>query len=391
MFLIHCQSYLKLKNRYYLILFLALCFKTQAQISVLKQADSLYVNGNYTKAINLYKSLENQEEAFDKIAKAYVALGNYDEALNNYKRSIEVNPDNALLKYEYARLLSKTKKFDEASAMFYKLIDIDYRNPNYHYELGLVLEHLKDSTAQNRFYNAFQLDSTHQKAIFRIAKFHVKKRHYETANKYIDIGLKSYSNNKELISLKAQNYYWKEDYENAVKWFEKLISLNESSEFIHEKLSFSYSRVYEYEKAIEHCKKTLKFNPKNATNLYILGQLYDRNNDLPNAEKYILQSLVIMDVPLDTEYKKLGKIYNRQKKHKEAITAYKRAVEENPGSDEAHFFLVITKDKYYKDIDTRIKLFENFKKKFPESMFNFMVEKRLSELKKEKFLKTDKN
>lgn len=371
------------------MLFLAICLKTQAQFSVLKQADSLYVNGNYTNAINLYKSLEYQEEAFDKIAKAYVALGNYDEALNYYKNSIEVNPDNPLLKYEYARLLSKTKKFDEASAMFYKLIDIDYRNPNYHYELGLVLEHLKDSTAQNRFYNTFQLDSTHQKAIFKIAKFHVKKRHYETANKFIDIGLKSYSNNKELISLKAQNYYWAKDYENATIWFEKLISINEYSQFIHEKLSYSYSKLYEDEKAIEHCKKALKFDPENANNLFILGQLYQHIEDFPNAEKYILESLAIQDVPLDSEYERLGYIYNRQKKHKEALTAYQRAIEENPESENAHFFLAMTKDKYYKDIDTKIKAFENFKKKFPKSMFNRMADRRLKELKEEKFLKAD--
>ncbi len=376
-------------SRLGIILFVVICFKTQAQTSILNQADSLYVNGNYTKAINLYKSYQNQSEVFDKIAKAYVAIGNYDEALSNYKSSIEVNPDNALLKYEYARLLSKTKKFDEASIMFYKLIDIDYRNPNYHYELGLVLEYLKDSTAQNRFYNAFQLDSTHQKAIFRIARFHVKKRHYETANRYIDIGLNSYSDNKELISLKAQNYYWQEDYKNAIKWFEKLITLNESSQFIHEKLSFSYSRYYEDEKAIEHCKKALEFDPKNANNLFILGQLYQHIEDFSNAEKYILESLVLQDVPLDTEYERLGYIYNRQKKHKEAISAYQRAVEENPESESAHFFLVITKDKYYKDIDTRIKVFENFKKKFPKSMFNRMADKRLKELKEEKFLKAD--
>ena len=203
-----------------------------------------------------------------------MALGNYDEAILNYQKSIDSNPDNALTKYEYAKLLSKTKNYKEASDEFYKLIDIDYNNPNYHYELGLVLENLKDSTAQNRFFSAFQLDSTHQKAIFRIAKFHVKKRKYKIANYYIDIGLKTYANNKELINLKAQNYYLKKDYDKAVIWFEKLLSLNESSQFIHEKLSFSYAQLYEYEKAIEHGELALIFDPKNATNLYIQGQLY---------------------------------------------------------------------------------------------------------------------
>jgi len=372
-----------------IIILSILVLKAEAQSSALQLGDSLYVNGNYTKAIEAYKQFENRSKVYDKIAKAYMALGNYDEAILNYQKSIDSNPDNALTKYEYAKLLSKTKNYKEASDEFYKLIDIDYKNPNYHYELGLVLEHLKDSTAQNRFFSAFQLDSTHQKAIFRIAKFHVKKRKYKIANYYIDIGLKTYANNKELISLKAQNYYLKKDYDKAVIWFEKLITLNESPQFIHEKLSFSYAQLYEYEKAIEHGELALILDPKNAANLYTQGQLYERLQDFETAEKYILQSLSILDVPLDKEYIKLATFYNHQKKYKEGIDALQRAVDEDPTNHQAQFFLVYTKDRYYKDIDTKIKLYENFLDKYPKSMFKGVAEKRIAELKEEKFLKED--
>lgn len=376
-------------NKFLTIAIILLFNTVQAQKLLIDKADSLYVNGNYSKAINEYSKVKNLSSVYHKIAKSYIAIGNYDKALNNYKLSIEANPEDALLKYEYAKLLSKTKKYEEASNVFYSLIDMDYKNPNYHYELGLVLEHLKDSTAQNRFHSAYMLDRTHQKAIFRMARFHVKKRHYKTANYYIDEGLSSYANNKELISLKAQNYYWKKDYDNAVVWFEKLLELNESSQFIHEKLSYSYSKIYKYQEAIEQCKKALKFDPKNANNLYILAQLYDYEEDHANAEKYYRASLLLQDIPLDTEYQKLGMVLNKQKKHKEALEAYKKAVYENPTSPDANFFLVLTKDQYYEDIDTRIQLYEKFVKNFPESVFTPMAERRISQLKEEKFLKTD--
>ncbi|MBN4070610.1 tetratricopeptide repeat protein [Olleya sp. AH-315-F22] len=376
-------------NKYIFILISILILKAEAQSSALQLGDSLYINGNYTKAIEAYKQFENQRNVYDKIAKAFVAIGNYDEALSNYKSSIETNPNNALIKYEFAKLLSKTKKHEAASTMFYKLIDIDYKNPNYHYELGLVLEQLKDSTAQNRFRSAFDLDSTHQKAIFRIARFHVKKRHFKTANKYINIGLSTYAENKQLISLKAQNHYWKEDYEDAVIWFEKLLALNESTQFIHEKLSFSYVRIYEYKKALEQGELALKLDPKNATNLYIQGLIYERMQDYENAEKYILESLAIQDIPLDTEYSKLANIYNQQKKYKEGIEAFQQSIKENPDSQHTQFFLVYTKDRYYKDIDTRIMLYKNFLEKNPKSMFKSIAEKRITELKEEQFLKHD--
>jgi len=360
-----------------------------AQTATLQRADSLSMHGNYTKAIEGYKSHKNQEEVYNKIAKAYIALGNYDEALINYELSLGSNPKNALLLFDYGKLLTRVKKHKEALDVFYKLIDIDYKNPNYHYESGLVLQQLRDSTSQNRFRNAFDLDNTHQKAIFQIAKHHLIKRHHETVDKFIDIGLKSYANNKELISLKAQNYYWKEDYEDAAKWFEKLIELNESSQFIHEKLSFCYDRIYEPEKAIEHQLLALKFDQKNAPNLFILGQLYQRIQDYENAEKFYLNALTLLDAPLDAEYVKLATVFNLQGKEKEAIETFKIAVDENAENQSAQFFLVLTLDKYYKDINARIKLFEDFKKKFPKSYFRSIADKKLVELKEEKHMKTD--
>ncbi len=372
-----------------IILLLSTIFKTQGQSAMLNKADSLYVNGNYSKAIETYKKHSDSAVVLDRIAKAYIALGNYDAALINYDKSIIANPEDALVKYEYAKLLAKTKKYQDASDMFYKLIDIDYKNPNYHYELGLVLEHLKDSTAQNRFYSAFQLDKTHQKAIYRLAKFHLKKGHNKRVDYYTDIGLKSYEDNRELISLKAQNYYVKKDYNNAAVWFEKLIALNESSQFIHEKLRNCYAQQYEFEKAIEQGEFALQFDEKNTNNLFVQGELYERIEDFKKAEEYMLQSLLIQDQPMDEEYVKLGFVYSKQKKYKETIEVYKKAIKENPANDRAHFLLVYVKDHYYKDIDTKIKLYETFKTKFPESKYTAIVNQRISELKQEKFLKTD--
>ena len=39
-------------------------------------ADSLYLQGNYSKAIEAYKSYESNDKVYEKIAKAYIALGN---------------------------------------------------------------------------------------------------------------------------------------------------------------------------------------------------------------------------------------------------------------------------------------------------------------------------
>ena len=377
-------------NKYILIFLLVMC-KTEAQTSVLQFADSLFNNGNYSKAIEHYKNHTPQEEVFYKMAKAYMALGNYDEALLNLESAIKSNPENTLLKYDYAKLLSATRKSNKALAVFNELVAIDPSNPNYHYELGLVLEPTKDSLAQTHYVKAFQLDQTHQKAIYKIGKYYLTKRKHETADSIIDIGLKTYANNIELISLKAQNYFWQEYYTKAITWFEKLIETGESSEFIFEKLSISYAQNYDYEKALEYRLKALKYNPNDAVARYVIGTYYEKLNDLEKAEKYINDALLILDKPLDAEYAKLATVLNRQKKYKESIVALKKSINEDPSNEFSHLQLAMTLQEYYADYDAKIDAFEKFKQKFPNSKLNDYVDGYISKLKEEKFIKEGEN
>lgn len=371
----------------FILLFLISIFKTEAQSSVLNIADSLYHNGNYSKAIAAYKSHTDQNEVLDKIAKAYLAIGNYDESLHYYKLTVETHSDDALSKYEYAKLLSKTKQFEASIEVFNELMNVDNRNPNYHYEMGLALEKINDSTAMNRFRTAYDLDHTHQKAIFKIAKHFLIKRKHDVSHQYIDKGLEQYENNLELINLKAQNYYYQEDYQEAKTWFQKLLNLGETSEFIHEKLSISLAELSEYEQAITQRKLALKYNPLDGNTLFVIGTYYEKLNDFENAEKYILQALKLKDIPLDYEYQKLGIVLNRQERYSEAIEAFKLSLKENPENFSSAFFIVTTKDHYYADIDSKIEAYENFINQSPKSPFLSFAKQRLTELEKEKFLK----
>ncbi|MEH6534980.1 MAG: tetratricopeptide repeat protein [Psychroserpens sp.] len=369
------------------LLFLILISKTEAQTSVLNRADSLYSNGNYSKAIVAYKTYDDQTEVNDNIAKAFLAIGNYDMALQHYKLSVEAHPKDALVLYEYAKLLSKTKKFEASIEVFNNLMNIDYRNPNYHYEMGLAMERNKDSTAINRYRSAYDLDKTHQKAIYKLAKNYLKKGRHSLVDKYTDIGLETYENNVELISLRAQSYFFREYYFKARDWFQKLIDLGESSEFIHEKLSLCYAQNSDFELAIEQRKLALKYNPFDANAIFVIGTYYLEFQDFVNAEKYIRQALVMKDVPLDYEYQRLGIALNWQNKHKEAIEVLEKSIKENPENMQTAFFIITTKDRYYADLDTKIKLYEDFKKKYPKSFYSSFASRRISELKEEKFLK----
>ncbi|MBU3822004.1 tetratricopeptide repeat protein [Flavobacteriaceae bacterium XHP0103] len=361
-------------------------FKTEGQTSVLNLANNLYKTGKYSKAIEQYKKVKGQHQVYDKIAVCFVAVGNFDEALKNYELHIKANPNDAFVKYDYAKLLFNTNKHEEASMIFKELVGSDSSNPNYHYQLGLTLEKLKDSTAITEYQKTFKLDSTHQKAIYKVARYHVVKKENQLAEYYMDMGLKSYANNTELISLKAQYYYMNEDYYKASQWFEKLLELGESSGFVHEKLSLCYGHLKRFEEAIEQRKLALEFNQNDAVAIYVIGTYYLELSDFINAEKYLKNALELLDKPLDAEYSKLAVVLNSQNKYDEALDVLKKAIKEDPESVYPQFMLALTKDKYYADVDARIQAYLDFKKRFPSSNYNEYVDGRISELRKETFV-----
>ena len=357
--------------------------------STKEKADRLYASGNYTKAIKTYKSVKNLDAVYDEIAKAYIAIGNYGEALSNYENAVKANTDDLLITYEFAKLLTKTKKYTKANQIFTDLIIKDSINPNYHYELGVVLEKQKDTTAYKEFKKTFDLDQTHQKAIFKIAKHHLIKRNYVDAHGFIDRGLESYDANVELISLKAQTYYYQDYYTHAVVWFNKLLDLGEKSEFIHEKLSLSYAQNSDYEDAIYHRKQALKYNPNDANAIYVIGTYYQSLSNFKKAEEYITKALKLQDQSLSNEYQRLGTILNRQKKYDKAIKAFQKALKEDPTNISAEFYMLRTKEEYYADLDTKIKMYQDFSNKHKGTPYAIIAEGRLKKLKKEKFLEED--
>lgn len=376
-------------SRYLVLFFIITFIKTEAQTSVLMLADSLYANGYYSKAIAQYEVYNKPSEVYEKIAKASIAIGNYNQALLNYQESIKAHPNNTLLKYEYAKLLSRTNNLQSAASQFNKLIIIDSLNPNYHFEYGLILEKQNDSLAISEFETTFRLDSLHQKAIYKVAKFKLQKREFDEVEKLVNTGLKSNQFNVELINIKAQNYFWKQDYHKAIVWFEKLVALGESSQFIHEKLSLCFAKTYRLPEAIKHGLLALKFEPNNTNNLFVLGRLYEKNKEFDKAESYYTKALEMEDAPLDAQYTQLGRVLNYQKKYAEAIQVLNKARQENPKNDTAAFYLLQSKNAYYEDFDTKINLYQKFIKEFPDSVLKTVAAAQLSQLKQEKFMNTD--
>ncbi|GAA0711904.1 hypothetical protein GCM10009430_01820 [Aquimarina litoralis] len=361
----------------------------KAQKASLKAADSLYTIGNYTEAIKVYQNIDPKDDyILLKIAKAHKAKGTYADALVYYEKVLQLDTESLSVKLEYAKLLTTTRKYKKADSVYAGLVSQYPDNPNFYYQLGSVKKKQKDSTAIVYFKEAFKLDSTHQKSCFEVAKHFLKKRNYNKVEDIANKGLSSYSENPELINILGQNYLLRKYYYEAIPYFEKLVSLNHSNEYVHASLALCYHKNYDYKLAIAQYQEALKYNDQVPLRYTRLGDAYTSIKEYENALDSYRAALTLKDLPIEEDVMRIAMTYRHQEKWEDAIKHAKIALKENPEFIRAQYQLAVFADAYYKDPKVKLEYYNLFMKKFgktkdAKNFYGFMVNKRITQLKKE--------
>lgn len=393
-------------KRYLILIFFAnIINNAEAQSSALTVADSLYAVGSYTKAIESYQKVANPEASVTlQMARSYKGLGNSKAALENYKKFLLQNKNQPIAATEYGRLLINRGDYLTADSIFSGLATSYPDNPEYFYQRGRAIKQLEkkgDSVwkqkatiySEDVFSKAVQLDSTHQKALYQLGLHYLGKRDYPVVDKICFKALDIDPDNVEMVNILAQNYYLRGWFDESVIWFEKLITLGQSSPFIHNNLGVSYHNVNKYPKAIEQYLILLGIDDEDYGLHHKLAELYGLTRDIEKAEYHAKQALYFKDLPLDDIYMTLGRAYQINKKFENAIEQYQQALKIDPTILRAQYDIAVCADNYYEDKKEVVKLYERFLEKHKGSkgrasvFYSTMTERRLKILKEELFLK----
>lgn len=355
-------------SRLLFIFLLVAATKAEAQTSALAIADSLYAVGNYSEAIEELEKLNSgSETVLLKLAQAKRASGNQHAALEDFKTVLEKNPERILTAVEYAKLLSTTGNLTMADSIFKQLVKKYPMNASFHYQLGVVKEQQKDSTAMNHYNITILIQKNHQQALSKVAKKELLQGKVKTAEKLSKQGLETNPTNRTLLSILAQAYYFQKRYQPAIKEFGKLVELGAGSEFIHSRLGMANFHLGNYDEAITQYNLALDYEEENHATHYSLGKIYAFIGDYENSEGHLLTAILLKDQILDEEFTSLGLTYKFAEKPKKALEYFTKALEENSNNERAMFERAIVADSYYKDLETRLKLYEAFLEKHETS------------------------
>jgi tetratricopeptide (TPR) repeat protein len=354
-------------NKFILLFFLFAATKAEAQTSALAIADSLYAVGNYSEAIQELEVISEKSIGVHlKLARTYEAAGKTSAALQSYAFVVEEDPGQVLASLRYAKLLKKSGQLPKADSLFRTLTERYPENASFQYELGLVKEKLRDSSAISYFSRTIFLDNTHQQAHFKVAKDLLSKRRFAEAEFWAKRGLEANPHYVSLLSILAQALYHQDKYPEAIEQFEKLVQLGEGSEFVHSKLGAAWAKSRKFEKAIQEYQNALDYEDKNHVTHYSLGKLFAHTGDYRNSETHLLMAILLKDQLMDAEFFSLGLTYKLAEDHKKALEYFEKALKENPNNERAMYERAIAADSYYEDLETRLNFYQAYLNRFKE-------------------------
>ncbi|MGF1559839.1 MAG: tetratricopeptide repeat protein [Flavobacteriaceae bacterium] len=358
---------------------------TGKQASASAVADSLYMTGNFIRAINKYSEVGDQKSNL-QIARAYNVIGNYDKAIIQYEGLVNTDATLQISRFELGKLYHKLKRYDEARKVFTLLVSDDGNNPEYLYYQGEALRELDQIAGSLVAYkNAVAVDSTHLKSLFRLGKYFVIMQEKNEALRYIDKGLRFYENDVSLINLKALALFNNDEYDKALPLFERLLELGEKKEHIYDKLATCYFKTWQFEKAKSTYHTLIKIDDTNADPYFNLANVFIKDQQMDSAKFYLNRSIEVQQPNFKREYLSLAIIAREREDLNSAFKYYKLAYEEEPTDFTIFYQICALADQLFKDPKMKLANYENFITKFgtDKTFFSEMAQRRISELKEE--------
>ncbi len=274
-------------------------------------------------------------------------------------------PELQIACFELGKLYLKLKRFDDALKLFTALSNADSNNPEYLYYQGEALRELDQIAGSLVAYkNAVAIDSTHLKSLFQLGKYFVGKQEKSEALKYIDQGLRTYSNAMALINLKALAFFNNDEFAKARPFFEKLLALGEEKPHVYAKLAYCYYRVWEFEKAKKTYHRLIAIDDEDPDPYFNLAHVFLKDRQIDSARFYLKKSMAVQTPNFNREFSSLANIASGENDLKSALYYYNLAFKEEGSDYRSYYQICNIVDQTSTDPKEKLAYYEGFVEKF---------------------------
>lgn len=288
------------------------------------------------------KTEKEAKEILKKYPKNTVALtilayiekerGNFDKAEHYYKKLIKSNPKGDRHHFNLAQLYFKigdVRAIQEMeTALMYKPEETSYMVLlGYYYSLE------GDEEKSIKFAReVLKRDFNNVPALRRIGQYYMIKKDEKNAFKFLKLALKYAPDDRFAIRDLAGGYYYFEQYDEALKLYNRLFKENKATKHSYKLAGYCYYKKNEFEKAEKYIKVALKdikiktgHNIKTFTSL---GMTYLQQNKTEEAEKLFNKAHRLCPEKIESLYG-LGMVYFQKQEYSKSEMYLKKFIEQS--------------------------------------------------------------
>ena len=320
------------------------------------EVDSKAISALFRLGWTLVK-MGQREEGIEKVEKAYkmdptnpVILTKYaeilvkdgqalDKALKLLLDSLSLKPDLPDTHSSLGKCYGKLGRDDEAIAALETALSFPKVQLSAYFHLGNLYEKRDKGKAISLYKQCLSLEKTYMPALIHLATLMANSGDTSKAKKYF----------REVLQLDAENVTAhfslgkihqssSENFDDAVRHFEIVISLDKSHYKACCQLGILYMDKADHKRALEYLLQSIEINQKYPLSRISIANVYLDKGNLKDSIKHFKEALKLSPDDIQALVG-LGNAYFKLKKPGESIKLYQKALNIDPTLSETHFNL----------------------------------------------------
>lgn len=314
------------------------------------------------------------------LVRAYLQAGKLTDALKAASELSAAHKQDVQLQFTLGRLLADAKQYkaaqfdlEQANALKPDTLEIlfnlgqTYLRQREYSKADLVLERalkLKPDAvdtlhllAQSDFEQSRPVDAldllirAHQLApentdvIFLLARVSMTQNYFEDAIPLLESGLNMAPQRADLHAALGESYFMSGRTEKAIEQFQKLIQLDPAARS-YVFLGLSYRHLGRFDEALKYFNEGLKLDPKNASCLFNVGFIEERQGNYSRANEMLRQALR-SDPDFAEALLELANLRAKDKKYAEEVELLRRFVKVSHDPADGYYKLAMAERRLH--------------------------------------------
>ena len=242
----------------------------------------------------------------------YYNEGNLARAVREYRKGLELDPENINLLNSLGVTLAQMNQYRRAIPLFEQVLAINSNDFMALFNLGFaLLTRHETETALARFEEALKIDSRNFGLLLQLGKLYCRAGRYEEAVDVLQKGRNLVAGKQRDIGHGAVYHY----------------------------LGEAWARLGQNREAIKNLQQAVSHNPRDAGSLSLLGELYDLEKEGDEISLSLCQQAVRLDGSRWQYWLRFGKVQLNQGDAAQACKSFEHGLRVNRKKSEIWYFL----------------------------------------------------